>query len=70
MGDAPIVVHRATGTGGRRVTIRAQISGLAHSDDDLIEFLRRAGMPDAWEALDDPAWVEWQGGHPHEYNAG
>ncbi|MFK4225325.1 hypothetical protein [Streptomyces sp. NPDC019890] len=69
MSDAPIVVHRPTGTGGRRVTIRAQIAGLAHSDD-LIEFLRRAGMPDAWEALDGPAQVEWQGGRPHKYSAG
>lgn len=39
MSDAPIIVHRATGTGGRRVTIRAQIAGLARSDDDVAEFL-------------------------------
>ncbi|MGW2560073.1 hypothetical protein ACWCXB_12660 [Streptomyces sp. NPDC001514] len=63
---APIVVHRATGTNGRRVTIRTQPTGLAHSDADLIEFLRRAGLPDA-ELLDDPHWVAWQGGRPHDY---
>ncbi|MET7436556.1 hypothetical protein ACWERY_20920 [Streptomyces sp. NPDC004082] len=63
----PIVVQRVTGTGGRRVTIRAQVAGLAHSDADVVEFLRRAGLPDAWELLDDPDWVEWQGGRPHEY---
>ncbi|MFE0249863.1 hypothetical protein [Streptomyces sp. NPDC059010] len=57
------------GTGGRRVTIRAQMAGLAHSDADLIEFLRRAGLRDAWELLDDPHWVEWQGARPHEYGA-
>jgi hypothetical protein len=49
------------------VTIRDQIAGLALSDADLVEFLRRAGLPDAWEVLDDPRWVEWQGGRPHEY---
>ncbi|MBP0460891.1 hypothetical protein [Streptomyces montanisoli] len=67
MSDAPIVVHRASGTGGRRVTVRGQIMGLAHSDGDLVEFLRRAGLPDAGDLLDDPAWVEWQGGPPHDY---
>jgi hypothetical protein len=67
MTDAPIVVHRASGTGGRRVTVRGQIMGLAHSDDDLVEFLRRAGLPDAWELLDDASWVEWQGGVSHDY---
>ncbi|MEU4615367.1 hypothetical protein [Streptomyces umbrinus] len=64
---APIVVHRAAGTGGRRVSIRARGAGLAHSDADLIEFLRRAGLPDAWELLDDPQWVDWQEGRPHDY---
>ncbi|MEU5344258.1 MULTISPECIES: hypothetical protein [unclassified Streptomyces] len=64
---APIVVHRAAGAGGRRVSIRARVAGLAHSDADLIEFLRRAGLPDAWELLDDPLWVDWQDGRPHEY---
>ncbi len=68
MSDAPIVVHRASGTGGRRVTVRGRIMGLAHSDDHLIEFLRLAGLPDAWELLDDPTWVEWQGGPAHEYS--
>lgn len=66
-GTAPIVVHRAAGTGGRRVSIRARVADLAHSDADLIEFLRRAGLPDAWELLDDPHWVDWQDGRPHEY---
>ncbi|MET7856023.1 hypothetical protein ABZS81_02080 [Streptomyces sp. NPDC005318] len=69
MSEALIVVHRAAGTGGRRVTIRARIAGLARNDDDVIEFLRRAGLPDAGDVLDDPRWVEWQGGHPHEYGA-
>ena len=67
---APVVVHRVAGTGGRRVSIHTQPVGLAHSDADLVEFLRRAGLSDAWELLDDPHWVEWQGHRPHQYGAG
>lgn len=65
---APIAVGRPAGTGGRRVTIRGRNAGIAHSDADLVEFLRRAGLPDAWEFLDDPRWVHWQDGKPHQYD--
>ncbi|MFG2440922.1 hypothetical protein [Streptomyces sp. NPDC048508] len=64
---APVVVGRPAGNGGRRVTIRARSAGLAHSDADLVEFLRRAGLSDAEDLLDDPAWVHWQEGPPHTY---
>ncbi|AVZ76466.1 hypothetical protein SLUN_33910 [Streptomyces lunaelactis] len=63
----PIVVHRISPSGGRRVTVRDQIMGLAHSDRDLLEFLRLAGLPDADALLDDPTWIEWVGGREHEY---
>ncbi|WP_405997351.1 hypothetical protein [Streptomyces sp. NBC_00829] len=63
----PIVVHRISPSGGRRVTVRDQIMGLAHSDLQLLEFLRRAGLPDADALLDDPTWTEWVGDRPHEY---
>ncbi|MFG3071717.1 hypothetical protein [[Kitasatospora] papulosa] len=33
--SAPIVIHRPSPTGGRRVTIRGQIAGLAHDDQDV-----------------------------------
>ncbi|MER7624584.1 hypothetical protein [Streptomyces sp. NPDC126503] len=69
MSTAPVVVHRPSATGGRRVTVRGEIAGLAHRDADVIEFLRRAGIPDAGELLDDPAWVEWRGGRAHLYEA-
>ncbi|WP_138958994.1 hypothetical protein [Streptomyces sp. YIM 121038] len=69
MGPAPIVVHHPSPSGGRRVTARDEILGLAHSDRDVIEFLRRAGLPDPEGLLDDPRWVEWRGGQPHEYDA-
>ncbi|MFD7965963.1 hypothetical protein ACFV5J_34780 [Streptomyces zaomyceticus] len=69
MDSAPIVVHQPSPTGGRRVTARGSILGLAHSDEDVVEFLRRAGLPDSEDLLDDPAWVTWRGGRAHEYKA-
>ena len=65
----PIVVSRPLGTGGRRVAIRGEIVGLAHSDKDVLEFLRRAGLPGAEALLDDSAWVKWLGGRAHHYEA-
>ncbi|MFJ3086753.1 hypothetical protein [Streptomyces sp. NPDC086838] len=68
--SAPIVIHRPSATGGRRVTIRGQIVGLAHDDADVVEFLRRAGLGvDAEQLLDDPSWVQWRGGRAHRYEA-
>ncbi|MFG2328226.1 hypothetical protein ACGFMM_01235 [Streptomyces sp. NPDC048604] len=69
MSSAPIVVHRPSPTGGRRVTVGDEILGLAHSDRDVLEFLRRAGLPDAAELLDDPQWVEWRGSRAHVWDA-
>ncbi|MCX5439591.1 hypothetical protein OHO83_17525 [Streptomyces sp. NBC_00569] len=69
MASAPIVVHALLGTGGRRVAARGQILGLAHSDRDVVEFLRRAGLEDAESLLDDPMWVTWRGGRAHHYEA-
>ncbi|WP_369355238.1 hypothetical protein [Streptomyces sp. cg2] len=65
--DAPIVIHRLSATGGRRVVARGQILGLAYQDADVIEFLRRAGVDASEEVVDDPAWVEWRGAKPHEW---
>ncbi|MEV8315014.1 hypothetical protein AB0Q95_12630 [Streptomyces sp. NPDC059900] len=61
------MVHPPSGTGGRRVTAHGRILGLAHSDADVIGFLRLAGLPDAEGLLDDPARVKWRGGHAHRY---
>ncbi|WP_329125803.1 hypothetical protein [Streptomyces sp. NBC_01465] len=67
--SAPITVHPPSPSGGRRVTAQGQILGLAHSDRDVTEFLRRAGIEDAELVLDDRAWVEWRGGRAHRYEA-
>ncbi|MEU0978483.1 hypothetical protein ABZ488_04630 [Streptomyces griseus] len=69
MEHAPIVVHRPSPTGGRRVTVRGRILGLAYSDHDLIVFLADAGLLDPDLLLDDPAWVEWRGRGAHQWGA-
>ncbi|MFG3174906.1 hypothetical protein ACGFZC_07485 [[Kitasatospora] papulosa] len=69
MAHAPIVVHRPSSTGGRRVTVRGRILGLAFSDLDLIVFLADAGLLDPDLLLDDSSWVEWRGGRAHEWDA-
>ncbi|MFD6968355.1 hypothetical protein [Streptomyces sp. NPDC059949] len=72
MERTPILVHRISSSGGRRVTIRVRgvdtVLGLAHNDADLIEFLRRLGVPDPEEMVlgDSPA-IGWLGGDPHVY---
>lgn len=71
---APIIVHRVSPSGGRRVTVQRQgqevgYLGIAHSDHDLEVFLGAAGVLDPESILDDPRWVEWRGGHAHEYEA-
>lgn len=67
---APVVVHPPSPGGGRRVTVRGEIVGLARSDTDVVEFLRRAGLEDAEALLDDPHLVEWRGpGAHHGYAA-
>ncbi|MEU9002357.1 hypothetical protein ACFWBI_05835 [Streptomyces sp. NPDC059982] len=72
MEHAPIVVHRISPSGGRRVTIRVQghetVLGIARSDADVIEFLRRIEVPDPDEViLGGPRVIEWQGDGPHQY---
>ncbi|MDQ1009284.1 hypothetical protein ACWD0A_19510 [Streptomyces sp. NPDC002867] len=65
-GNPPIVVHRISPSGGRRVTVRGRIMGLAHSDEEVLELVRRSGETGA-VVLEDPTWVEWTGGRPHQY---
>ncbi|MCX5276128.1 hypothetical protein [Streptomyces virginiae] len=74
MRHAPVVVHRIHPSGGRQVTLRTangeESLGLARSDDDVIEFLRRAGMPDPDDVvLGGADLLDWQGDTPHVYEA-
>ncbi|MFC9891929.1 hypothetical protein [Streptomyces pilosus] len=73
MTNVPIVVHRPSLSGGRRVTVhrhgRDEILGTAYSDHDLVAFLERAGMADPDDLLDQPQWVEWRDGAAHDFSA-
>lgn len=60
--SAPIVIHHPSPAGGRQVTICGRIAGLAYDDHDVLEFLRRAGLPDAKQLLDRNGWSSEAGG--------
>ncbi|MFH9248213.1 hypothetical protein ACH4LK_22630 [Streptomyces lydicus] len=65
MADHPrVVVHPPSPTGGRRVTVGAEILGIAYGPRDLAEFLRRAGLDEDVIDADDGRLVEWRGGGP------
>ncbi|MFD9607300.1 hypothetical protein [Streptomyces sp. NPDC059970] len=65
-----VIVDHISADGGRRVSVRrTHILGIAYSDVDVIEFLRRAGLDDPGPLLDDLSWAEWRGGRPHEWSA-
>jgi hypothetical protein len=74
MDRAPILVHRISPSGGRRVVIRIRgvdtVLGIAYSDRDLVEFLLRIDVPDPEELVDgDSPMIAWQGGRAHDYGA-
>ncbi|MEU6460246.1 hypothetical protein [Streptomyces sp. NPDC047065] len=73
MTTAPVVVHRPSLSGGRRVTVhrhgRDEILGTAYSDHDLVVFLEGAGIADPETVLDQAQWVEWRDGPAHDFGA-
>ncbi|MEU2867047.1 hypothetical protein ACIQWL_51805 [Streptomyces mirabilis] len=72
MSSAPIVVHRPSSSGGRRVTVnsrgRDEILGTAYSDHDLVVFLEGAGIQEPDSILDDDRLIEWRGGRAHQWS--
>lgn len=60
----PVIVHAPSAAGGRQVHIDSEFLGVAHSVQDLEEFLRRAGLdPDNLDT-EDTELIEWRGGGP------
>lgn len=63
-----ITVHKLVDD-ARRVTVqRGSIVadlGKVYSDADLLEALRRAGLENPQDVLDDPDLVRWEGQGPH-----
>lgn len=59
-----MIVYPPSPTGGRRVTVRGRIAGLAHGRGDVASLLRRAGLAQGAEEidLDQPELIEWLGG--------
>ncbi|MFE0036809.1 hypothetical protein [Streptomyces sp. NPDC059015] len=69
MSGPPVIVYPPLPTGGRRVRAGREILGLAHSQRDVAEFLRRAGL----EGLDEDdvahsQLIEWRGGGPDAWS--
>ncbi|MFB6775254.1 hypothetical protein [Streptomyces sp. NPDC056337] len=73
MSRAPVVVHRSSVSGGRRVALYRDghdvFLGFAHSDHDLVVFLEGAGIAQPDTVLDQPLMVEWRGGSAHDFSA-
>ncbi|MGW1885897.1 hypothetical protein [Streptomyces sp. NPDC001970] len=66
-GNPPVIVHPPAPSGGRRVTIRGNQVGTAYNLFDVLEFLRRANLPETDTAVDDPELIEWRGGGPEAW---
>ncbi|MER5772533.1 hypothetical protein [Streptomyces sp. NPDC001985] len=59
----PVIVHPPSPGGGRRVTVRGRIAGLAHGRGDLAGLLRtELGLRAEVIDLQDPSVIEWRGG--------
>ncbi|MFJ9348457.1 hypothetical protein [Streptomyces sp. NPDC101237] len=69
MKDAPVVVQPPGTDGGRKVTIRGEYVGTAYHLLDVVEFLRRAGLPEANTTVDDPDLIDWRGPGPKAWTA-
>lgn len=64
----PVVVLPPASDGGRHVTIHDERVGTAYSLFDVLDFLRRAGLPAEDRAVDDPELIEWRGGGPYDWD--
>ena len=64
MTECRVIVQPPSPSGGRRVRIDGEILGVAYSERDLREFLRRAGLDPDTVQLDDAELIEWRGGGP------
>ncbi len=69
MEGVPVIVQPPEPDGGRRVTIRGEYVGTAYHLLDVVEFLRRAGLPETDTTVDDPDLIEWRGLGPKAWTA-
>ncbi|MFF3431462.1 hypothetical protein [Streptomyces sp. NPDC002602] len=59
-----VVVYPPDAEGGRRVRCDGEILGRAFGPEDVLEFLRRAGLDPDDVALTGTGLIEWRGGGP------
>ncbi|MFJ6934751.1 hypothetical protein [Streptomyces sp. NPDC101132] len=59
-----VIVFPPDAGGGRRVRVDGEMLGRALGPNDLLEFLRRAGLDPDDVRLDDTLLIEWRGGGP------
>ncbi|WP_189930402.1 hypothetical protein [Streptomyces sulfonofaciens] len=66
-----VIVAPPSPSGGRRVRVDGEILGLAYGLEDVIEFLRRAGLEtvDEVDLRQGTGLVEWRGGGPDVWAA-
>lgn len=62
--DLRVVVYPPDAEGGRRVRCDGEILGRAFDPEDVLEFLRRAGLDPDDVALTGTGLIEWRGGGP------
>ncbi|MFD6432580.1 hypothetical protein [Streptomyces venezuelae] len=65
----PVIVSPPSPTGGRRVRVDGEILGLAHGVNDIVEFLRRAGIEEAdAHMVETSMFIDWKGGGPEVWS--
>jgi hypothetical protein len=63
----PVVVSPPSSAGGRRVRVNGESLGLAHSLEDLSEFLRRAGLDVDPVTVAVSPLIDWRGVGPEQW---
>lgn len=65
--SAPVIVEPPSPDGGRRVRVHGEYVGTAYHLLDVVEFLRRSGLPETDTKVDDQNLIEWRGGGPNTW---
>ncbi|MCX4725932.1 hypothetical protein ACIPW9_12220 [Streptomyces sp. NPDC090052] len=66
----PVIVYPPDPSGGRRVRAGKETLGVAHSQRDVVELLRGAGLAGVDEAeIPTTSLIQWHGGGPDVWPA-
>ncbi|MFJ9412077.1 hypothetical protein [Streptomyces sp. NPDC101393] len=61
-----VTVHPPGPDGARRVTVTGRRPGTAHRIEDLVTYLRHAGLDEV--EVEETDLIEWQGGGPEVWS--